>query len=119
MSKIDEKIAKLSPQRDVTIKQIQRVQSFVESNKESATIEELSVRLEALEKAFNSFNISQAQLEILSPEEMTSNTREESEELYYKLKPTLKALISNLNIKTEANTSKKPIESNFVKLKKM
>lgn len=67
----------------------------MEIKKERATLIELNLRHDALQKQYNNFQTIQGNIEVLDPDELTNTIRAEYEQLFFELSPILQTAIDN------------------------
>lgn len=89
------KINKLKIKRNTLIAQQERVKEFVNSKLSTASVQELEVRLQALEKYYLDFESIQTAIEEFDTSDTTDNIRATYEELYFLLRPTLMVAIGD------------------------
>uniref|UniRef100_A0A1B0C1J2 Uncharacterized protein n=1 Tax=Glossina palpalis gambiensis TaxID=67801 RepID=A0A1B0C1J2_9MUSC len=82
--------------RTVPEQQIDRVNDFVKHSS-GVSLDELNIRLKALDSAFDAFNKVQTKIEGKDFGEISQPNRSKCEELYYCIATTLKVSISRLN----------------------
>ncbi|KAI9575779.1 hypothetical protein GQX74_015588, partial [Glossina fuscipes] len=98
--KLDKALLALKVHRTVTEQQIDRVNDFVKRIQEDSSgvsLNELNIRLKALDSAFEAFNKVQTKIEENDFDEISQPNRSKCEELYCCIATTLKVCISRLN----------------------
>lgn len=118
----DAKIAKLKTKRDVCASQLGRIKEFVDTidNKiPPVSLATIEVRLEALQKSFESFLVLQNAIEELDEIELEENDRALFEESYFTLKPVLLTLKNKIKFDNNSNLNKSDDSQTSIKLPKI
>lgn len=91
----EKNLSKYTVQRTVLIEQQKRIKTFMDIKKDAASLMELKLRYDAMQKQFSSFQSVQSAIEVLDAEELTNSIRAEYEEFYYQYAPIIQSAIEN------------------------
>lgn len=90
------KLKALKNERDQVIRQLERFRRHVESFADSPEVTQLQLRLKKAETYLDIFNNIQLNIETLDEEELTSNQRQQFEDMYYGIIASAKTTLTNM-----------------------
>lgn len=113
------KLAKMKTKRATLIAQQQRVRDFVNNKLSTASVHEVELRMQALEKYYNDFEITQSAIDEFETNDESGNTRAEFEELYFILHPALSVNICQQKQERANDSLNQSIGGSSLKLPKI